>query len=537
MPMFESLEVKANELPRPVISPAAAQGWLPALTTGQTAAVLVLVAVWLLRGLLPLETGPLWAQAAAGKAIVEQAATSSWPQTAAAARAVGVGWLGDLALFGAWAAAGDEGLVLLQTALVTLACGLLLVTLRARRLGWGPAAGVTAAAALGMTLGLPAGCAWFSLVGLATLGWLLAGIDRRRTHWLLPALFVVWANLDSGYLLGLGWLAAWTAGQAIDRLRGAGAALQQDAWPWAGGVIGDDPRGGRQRSAAQDVFVFALCVLACAAQPLGWAGLSAAWERLAGSALPLGFPSWAALWFLLTVACVAVLLRTSPRRIAASEALAASLAATAALWSATCLSWWAVAWAWAGAPHEAALGRSQGRVSPVPEAGGVKALSALAAVFVALTWSPPGQFLLTGRPRPVGQIMAAAAPLALAAEIEERQPAGAAFFAPQWADYLTWRGGGRLVPLVNSLLPSRQGVWRDAAAIAAASHGWLEIADHYGLRYLIASRQSTPELAGAVQREKRCRVLYQDQQGLLVELRPATPVDQGPSASGTRPGG
>jgi hypothetical protein len=73
-------------------------------------------------------------------------------------------------------------------------------------------------------------------------------------------------------------------------------------------------------------------------------------------------------------------------------------------------------------------------------------------------------------------------------------------------------------------------VWRDALAISAANHGWLEIADHYQLRYLIVSRRESPELAGAVQREKRCRVLYQDQQGLLVELlpqaKPAKPAAQ-----------
>jgi hypothetical protein len=233
--------------------------------------------------------------------------------------------------------------------------------------------------------------------------------------------------------------------------------------------------------------------------------------------------SWGGGWFLLSLASVAVLLRISPRRISASEALAAAAATVAALGSAACLPLWAVVWAWATAAHWTAVCRAGRRDERLPEAGGVKALIALAAVFVAIMWSPPGHFLLTGQPRLVGQIMAPGTPLALAAEIEERRPSGAAYLSPPWADYLAWRGR-RLIPLANGLVPSGRGVWRDAAAIGAANQGWLEIADHYRLRYLVASRQATPELAAAVQREKRCRVLYQDQQGLLVELLPATPA-------------
>jgi hypothetical protein len=524
MPIFESLEVKSDELPRPVIPRALAQSWFPALTSGQAAAVTVLAAIWLVRGLLPLAPGPLWAQAAAGRAIVEQAAGSSWGEAAAAARAVGAGWLGDLALYGASVAAGDEGLVLLQTGLVTFACGLLLTTLRVRRLGWGAAGGLTAVAAVGITLGLPAGLPWFGLVGLAALGWLLASFDRRPwARWLLPGLFAAWANLDASFLLGLGWLAAWGLGRTVDRWRCAPTEpIDQGPLSWAGGAIVGDFSRESQRGGATDAVVAMLCVAACAVQPLGWAGFSSAWARLADLGPPLAILSWGGGWFLLSMASVAVLLRTSLRRISASEALVASLAAVAVLASAACLPLWAVVWAWATAAHWMAVCRAWRRDEPLPEAGGVRALIALAAVFLAIMWSPPSHFLLTGQPRLVGQIMAPGTPLALAAEIEERRPSGAAYFAPPWADYLAWRGR-RLIPLASSLVPSRRGVWRDAAAIGAANQGWLEIADHYQLRYLIASRQATPELAAAVQREKRCRVLYQDQQGLLVELLPATP--------------
>ena len=169
MPIFESLEMRPGELPPPVVSRAATERWFPALTVGQTSSFGVVSLAWLLQGLAPLSVGPLWAQVGAGRALAAQAISGGSNALWAAARSVGPGWLGDLKLYAAWAVAGDEGLVLLQTTLVTLATGALLFALRSRGAGWGLAASLAGAGMFCATRAAPAGTAYFGLLGLATL--------------------------------------------------------------------------------------------------------------------------------------------------------------------------------------------------------------------------------------------------------------------------------------------------------------------------------------------------------------------------------
>lgn len=518
MPLFESLEMKPGELPPAVVPRATVARWFPALTLGQTAAVSLIAVVWLGAGLLPLEPGPVWARLGAGRALAAHMLSSGFLSGVSAAQSVGPGWLADLGLYGVWALGGNDGLVLLQTTALALAALALLAALRSGGASWGLAAGLTAFGVGGATLAWPAGAARLGIAALSTQALLLSAADKRSaTRWLLPPFFLLWANLDASFLLGLTWLAAWTLGHGIDRWRGAEDPGASEL-PWPSGSIDPTPaRRLRVRSRVwADTALLALSLLACIVQPLGLQGVAAAWQRLGDLARPMSMSSPAGWWFAAALLATAVLLRLSPRRVSAAAALTVGLAAVAALANAAWLPLLAIAGAWATAPHWRALLVAPGET----EASATKTGIALAAVFLALMWAPPSRHLLGAPARPVGQIMAQGTPLALAAEIEERQLAGPALFSPGWADYLSWRSGGRLLPLVNDLVPRNQGVWRDALAIGAANHGWLEIADHYQLRYLIVSRRESPELAGAVQREKRCRVLYQDQQGLLVELLP-----------------
>jgi hypothetical protein len=521
MPIFESLEMRPGELPPPVVSRATTERWFPALTVGQTAAFAVVALAWLLQGLVPLSAGSLWAQVGAGRALAAQAISGGANALLTAARGVGPGWLGDLKLYAAWAVAGDEGLVLLPTTLVTLATGGLLFALRSRGADWGLAASLAGAGMLCAALATPAGTASFGLLGLAALAWVLADAERRPgMRWLLPPLFLVWANLDASFLFGLAWLAAWASGRCF-RAETVVDQANTDGLPWAGGSITHHEAAPARRSSvvAANLFILSLSVAACIVQPLGARGVLVAWQTLNEQGQSLSLSTAASWGFAISLVAGAFLLRHSKRRVSMGEALACGMAGLAALANAAWLPLWAVVWVWATAPHWKSLAVAGNEQRG--EASATKTSIALAAVFLAIMWSPPSRFALGAPARPVGEVMSPATPLALAAEIEERSLQGAAFFSPRWADYLSFRSGGRLTPLVNSLVPHDQGVWRDALGISAANHGWLEIADHYRLRYLLVGRADSPELAGAVQREKRCRVLYQDQQGLLVELLPA----------------
>lgn len=522
MRLFDSLEMKPGELPPAVVSRTAAAKWFPSLSTGQAAAVVLVAIVWLVSSSAPLDAGAWWSQLGAGRIVSAQAASTGWQGGLAAARSVGAGWAGDLTLYGAWAVAGSEGLVLLETVLFALSAALLLVALRLRGASWGLAAALTGGALVGVAVASPGGAAVFGLLGLAGLATLLAAGDRRpAVLWLMPVLLCAWANLNASFVWGAAWLVAWGIGRVCEIRRDLAEISVSPGLPWPSGSLDEKPR---RRSLGRkfpwrEPAVAVLGVVACAVQPQGFRGVTARWQSLSEHAWPMAAAPEALLWFAALLVATAVLARLSPRRVALAEGLVVALAFTAALANAAWLPLLAVAWAWAAAPHCQALAAR--RALEPGEASATKTSIALAAVFLAIMWSPSSRFLLGAPPRPVGQMMASGAPLALAAELEERGLTGNAFYSPGWADYLGWQSGGRLLPLVNDLVPRNEGVWRDAAAIGAANHGWLEIADHYQLRYLIVSRRESPELAGAVQREKRCRVLYQDQQGLLVELLPA----------------
>lgn len=522
MRLFDSLEMKPGELPPAVVSHAAAAKWFPSLSTGQAAAVVLVALVWLARSLLPLDAGAWWSQLGAGRIVAAQAASAGWPGALGAARSVGPGWAGDLVLYGAWALAGSEGLVLLGTVLLSVSAALLLAALRLRGASWGLAAALTGAALAGAAAASPGGAAGFGLLGLAGLATLLAAGDRRpAVVWLMPALLCAWANLDASFVLGAAWLIAWGIGRAFDVRSEVAGNDASSGLPWPSGSLDQTPRGHSRsrKSPWREPIVAVLGVAACAVQPQGFHGVIAGWQSLSGNAWPMAAAPWTLLWIVSLLMGTAVLLRLSPRRVAVAESLCVGLGVAAALANGAWLPLATVVWAWASAPHCQALAARPG-VEP-GEASATKTSIALAAVFLAIMWSPSSRYLLGAPPRPVGQSMALGVPLALGVELEERGLAGNAFFSPGWADYLGWRSSGRLLPLVNDLVPRTQGVWRDATAISSANHGWLEIADHYQLRYFVVSRRESPELAGAVQREKRCRVLYQDQQGLLVELLPA----------------
>jgi hypothetical protein len=116
-------------------------------------------------------------------------------------------WLSELLMAGAFVAGGTAGLVLLKA---TLLLGVFLVVWPAfRGVDFGARAAVVAALVLGTgSITKTWRPQLWSLLGLAVLCRVLAE-DRRRARRWLPLLFVLWANLHGGWLLGLGVLGLW----------------------------------------------------------------------------------------------------------------------------------------------------------------------------------------------------------------------------------------------------------------------------------------------------------------------------------------
>ena len=137
-------------------------------------------------------------------------------------------WLYDLTTYGVYTVAGGVGLA----AAKALLCGAAaLLMFRASRVAsdWRLVLGVLGLAVLAMGSRLLLQPATVSLFFLAGVVYLLArereGVSPRADvwpGWRLPVLFLVWANTDGRFVIGLGVAALYWLGRAIDA-RGVGA--------------------------------------------------------------------------------------------------------------------------------------------------------------------------------------------------------------------------------------------------------------------------------------------------------------------------
>jgi hypothetical protein len=125
-------------------------------------------------------------------------------------------WLAQAALYGIYRVSGFPGIVLARAALLTIFCALAGLIVFRRTGGWykaGAAAVLCALAAKQFALDRPY-LATFVLLALT-----IAILEFRRPLWLLPPLFIVWANAHGGFFLGWVALAAYSAEALWLRIR------------------------------------------------------------------------------------------------------------------------------------------------------------------------------------------------------------------------------------------------------------------------------------------------------------------------------
>jgi hypothetical protein len=261
----------------------------PAATAGRLGPMLVVVVAVLafLLASFPARNSDLWAHLAAGRSLVHGGPSpDAAPGLSAELRADHT-WLYDVLCYGLYSAVGGTGLVLVKALLVA---GLALVLLRLSRTGqgwWIPAA-CTALALLAIGTRLLLQPATVSYLFLALALWAALGradeggpsAGRRAPlaglvpPWPLLLLFVVWANTDSWFVLGLGVVALVWLGQALD----SGGGREERAAGGAAGALG--------RVAVRVLILAAVCLLnpshvgAFAPPPeLGWSSAAAGGPR------------------------------------------------------------------------------------------------------------------------------------------------------------------------------------------------------------------------------------------------------------------
>jgi hypothetical protein len=154
-------------------------------------------------------------------------------------------WLAQVLLYSAYRVGGFPGVVLFRALLLAAFCGLAgFVAWRRSGVpdrGW--MAGLAAAAiAFPFALDRP------QLFTYLFLALTVVVLESRRRLWLLPPLFLIWANCHGGFFLGWVVLAAYCAEALVARVRGKSLPEERALWPWSAVAVlasGINPNGFR----------------------------------------------------------------------------------------------------------------------------------------------------------------------------------------------------------------------------------------------------------------------------------------------------
>jgi hypothetical protein len=154
-------------------------------------------------------------------------------------------WLSELAFYLVYAGGGFAGLVLFRAALLTGFCGVVGLVAFHRSQGFYRALG---AAFLAASIAARFRSDRPFLIGFLLLALVVAALEYRRWMWLLPPLFVVWANMHGGFFLGWAPLGAYCAEALFLRLRGRPLADERRLWMVSAACVlasGLNPNGFR----------------------------------------------------------------------------------------------------------------------------------------------------------------------------------------------------------------------------------------------------------------------------------------------------
>jgi hypothetical protein len=196
----------------------------------------------------PARNPDIWAHLAAGRDLAHGRNPTVSPGGATDAH-LEPGWLFDLACYGTFAVAGPTGLVAVKAAMVG-GLALVLLGLSRNQPGWLIPAFCTGLAVLAIGIRLPLQPVTVSYLFLGLALWSLYpsanGAVRKSgwSGWPLIVLFVVWANTDRWFMLGLGVVGLVELGKALD-----------------------SPSGHRVRALARAVGLVAVLAAACLVNP------------------------------------------------------------------------------------------------------------------------------------------------------------------------------------------------------------------------------------------------------------------------------
>ena len=503
--------------------------YFPNTSLAALAAVVALGLIFMFVGFNRLNHTDLWGHLNFGRWIAEHRAlpaTDPFAANPAETPMLQAAWLSQWLGYQTQRLFGNEGLTLAHALLATLTAGALM--LAAVRRGAPPIWAWAAGAAM-IVLDLPiVGTIRPQLFGqLGTALFLLACCElphRKHPLFWLPLVAALWANLHGSILMGLAILAAYAAGVtwnlAKEHERQAGRLLRDRrvyvAWAALFLALGGACLNPHGPALFTRIAFFG--EHAALSSIMEWRAMSPG--------------SLTGMLMIASVALTVVLIKYSPRKWEVYEILMLVAFGLATLPAIRMLAWWAVVWPWIAIPHAAAAWRKyqdQKSGEPILDASeptSMRTVLAMGFSFMTILIAPPSFSFVAGANRGDAQIMVTETPLYVADEAVRRGLTGNIATPMDWADYLVWKTGARLKPLVHSHVHlTEEQTWKDYESLYRADDTWLQTLHRHNMQYLLVSRERYPKLAKQVLVEDRTgpgrvRIIYQDQRSILAEVIP-----------------
>ncbi|RMG37867.1 MAG: hypothetical protein D6725_08250 [Planctomycetota bacterium] len=432
---------------------------------------------------LPLHHTDLWGHLAYGRWMWQNGQvprTEPLMPLAAGVPFVDTQWLPELLGYGLYRTLGPTALMFVHALMICGVLALLLQTLDART------------AHAGFTLLALVAFLWlerFQLViarpqtlGLLCFATLITLLVRRNRHafWLVPLLFLVWANSHGSFSIGLAALTASLVGDGLDAWRRSGrvAAL------W------------RARRVRRKFVLLELAVIATLINPYGLL-MHLEVLRVAGNPNLADLVEWDPLVIrsgqgqaFFVVALLLILLnRFSPRRMPAAEALWLLGLGVLTLWYSRGIVWWGfvAAMTLGGDAHAVwlRLRRRKPRMLSCRREGKWMLVTAGVA-WIAFALTPFGNRVLHGRQPAIDRVVDDYTPVEAVAHLRQHPPVGQVFNTYEWGDYLLFAGPPGVEVFVAShahLIPRE--VWVDYLATASVRADWDAILDQYGVNTVL----------------------------------------------------
>ncbi|MBS0205866.1 MAG: hypothetical protein JSS49_23445 [Planctomycetes bacterium] len=404
---------------------------------------------------------------------------------------VDTAWLSQILGYVTMKTLGIAGLQGLYAISVTICTSLLVAqTYRTTRHGWFSLLAMVSFLVIAWS---PLAIIRPQMAGLACFVMLLTRVSSRRLHrsdWLLiPLLFTVWANLHGSFMIGLFLLGSVTIGRAFDLFRRTGSVS----------AILRDHRSRRN---------LLLLELACAAvllNPYGIGIYTSALQIASNPNLndliewhPLGLKEARGTIFGTVAIALAILYRSSPRRVRSWEVLALVVLGWSALTTSRMLVWWAPVAALLLAIHGHAVWRRWRRqpvVGEAPVRAGKWTVVVVGLIWIFFAYSPLGVRLVHGKVTRLERVVSPDTPLAVVEYLRMTRPQSQIFNTYEWGDFLQWAGPGKLKVFVNShahLVP--RDVWQAYMQISEAQTGWEETLDRYGVNVVVVDNANRAAL-------------------------------------------